>query len=399
MFAPDPKYGDENESFHSLSVDPKSYDIGGALLTSAEHLTSQQEFEIGKMKSEASLEFSKALLSNAFVQEVIIKSLRLVREGTLAHRKGDFHVRKSKAKSSDQFSDSELQALYFKLIDESVSREEKISLFSSIKLSEKFRYELVTFCKEDKAVKNALTRYSQLIESFIVSNYGLVLSIARGHSGTNEQLEDNFSRGVIGLHLAAQKFDATKGYRFSTYATHWIRREIIRGIQNEDSSIRLPSYIHGLLLQIEKLDHSARVHLGRELKEEEILELTGDKALSKLKIRRGDLYVSSLDDPLPHKDNVGTKTIDSIADPDEDTVSLLLEDEKRKALIQCISKGCRTDSQKKVLYLKYGLLNGQPMDTDEIAERLRCTRKVILQMERTAIKNCKTYAKERGIKL
>jgi RNA polymerase sigma factor (sigma-70 family) len=399
MLAPSTKYENDDESFHSLSVDPKSYDIGGALLTSAEHLTSQQEFEIGKMKSEASLEFSKALLSNSLVQHVITESLRLVLTGNLVHRKGNFDTRKGKGKSSDQFSNPQLEALYFKLIDEAVSREEKISLFSSVKLSEKFQYELVAFCKEDKAVQNALKRYSQLIEPFIVSNYGLVLSIARRHSGTVEQLEDNFSRGVIGLHLAAQKYDPTKGYRFSTYSTHWIRREIIRGIQNEDSSIRLPSYVHGWLMQIEKLDQSARVHLGRELKEEEILELTGDKALSKLKIRRDDLYVASLDDPLPHQDNVGTKTIDSIADPDEDTYSQLFEDEKRKALIQCISKACRTDPQKEVLYLKYGLLNGQPMDPDEIAERLRCTRKAILQMERTAIKNCKRYAKERGIKL
>ena len=262
--------------------------------------------------------------------------------------------------------------------DLAVATTDALQLF----LNEAGRWPLLTKEEEIELAKLIERGDEQAKERMINSNLRLVVSIAKRYQGHGLSLLDLIQEGIIGLIRAVEKFDWRRGFKFSTYATWWIRQAVQRGVANKSRTIRLPVHIADREQKMARAERLLAPKLGRQPTEEEIAKQAKLPLKQVREVRHAARAITSLDKPLgaDNEGRFGDLFASEGSEPEEELTVSLEEDVLRRAVAQL------PEREREVVKRRYGL-NGErdPASLATIGRELGLTRERVRQIEASAL--------------
>jgi len=234
---------------------------------------------------------------------------------------------------------------------------------------------------EEVELKRLKRLGAQAKDDFLTANLRLVVANARRYANTSGiDFLDLIQEGNLGLIRAVEKFDWRKGFKFSTYATWWIRQAITRAIADKSRTVRIPVHLHDTLAAVRAAQASLKAELGRDPKPAEIAEEAG-VTVDKVELALGVADTVSLEQPIGED---GAQLGDFIEDEDAvDPVRVTEEGDIANSLRRSIDR--LPEREGRILALRYGFLDGVPRTLEEIGEEFNLTRERIRQLEKLAL--------------
>jgi RNA polymerase primary sigma factor len=281
-----------------------------------------------------------------------------------------------------------------------LSVEEELSLAKRIEAGREARVELVEnapeMTKEREQELRVLTKDGeQAWEHLIKANTRLVVSVAKKYIGRGVPFLDLIQEGNLGLMKAVEKFDYTRGFRFSTYATWWIRQAITRSIADQGRTIRIPVHMIDRIRELYKVSHELEQNLGRKPFANEIAEVM------KVNIRKVQWMMRISWLPLSLESPVG--------DEEDSELGMFVEDDQTPSPMEVTYKSMLRDKidevlnslsprEARILRLRFGLDNGRSYTLEEVGQKFGLTRERIRQIEGKALRQLRHPQKARQLK-
>jgi RNA polymerase primary sigma factor len=243
------------------------------------------------------------------------------------------------------------------------------------------RYQLLTAAEEVALAKRIERGDRTAKELMINSNLRLVVSIAKRYQGRGMQLGDLIQEGVIGLNRAVEKFDWRRGYKFSTYATWWIRQACQRAVSNQSATIRIPTHVHERRVKLARARSRLQAATGEEPTREELAQATG------LDLVYVEEALSAVEASVSLNQSIGSEgdgefgdlfADPSAEDPSEEAGEALRRQFVRNAL------GRLPERERRVLELRFGF-DGESTSLEQIGRELSMSRERVRQVERDAL--------------
>ncbi len=281
--------------------------------------------------------------------------------------------------------------------DDNIDFADNLSVDDPVKmfLKEIGKIKLLTYEEENELATRMVNGDVEAKKQLIESNLRLVVSIAKKYIGRGMHFLDLIQEGNLGLIKAVEKFDQTKGYKFSTYATWWIRQAITRAIADQARTIRIPVHMVETINKLIRTSRHLLQTLGREPTPEEIaaeLEMPVEKVREVLKVAQEPI---SLETPVGEEDesNLGTFIPDEDAlSPAEQAADVLLREH-----IEEVMKTL-TPREAKVLKLRFGLQDGRMRTLEEVGREFDVTRERIRQIEAKALRKLRHPSRSKRLK-
>ncbi len=260
-------------------------------------------------------------------------------------------------------------------------------------LSEIRRYPLLTVQQEQELARRCAAGDEEAIRQMVSSNLRLVVSVAREYAGRGAPLLDLIQEGSIGLIVAARKFDYTLDFRFSTYATKWIRQRITRYLLERSEAIRIPAHTAERMRKLRAAQAAYRGEFGREPDAEALAERTGIPAQKVAKLLSQMPEISSLDAPLGDgEDTVGTLLPGA---EELEPQAELIRRELKELLEELL--GNLSERQQQVLRLHFGMEDGICRTLEEIGRTIGISKERARQIERQAVEKLRQMGANLGL--
>ena len=260
-------------------------------------------------------------------------------------------------------------------------------------LKEIGRVPLLNAEQEREIAQRIVAGDAEAKDDLITANLRLVVAIAKKYVGRGLQFLDLIQEGNLGLVKAVDKFDYTKGFKFSTYATWWIRQAITRAIADQARTIRIPVHMVETINKLTRVQRQLVQELGREPNSEEIAEKMGNGITPEKvrEIQKIALDPVSLETPIGEEDDshLGDFIEDKqVLSPDEYATKELLKDEINEVL------SLLNERERKVLQLRFGLIDGRQRTLEEVGKEFNVTRERIRQIEAKALRKLRQPSKK-----
>jgi RNA polymerase primary sigma factor len=286
------------------------------------------------------------------------------------------------------------------VVDKGYSRSD--SSYDSIQmyLREIGKYPLLNAQSERDLAKRIVEGDSEARNLLARANLRLVVSIAKKYVGRSPDLTllDLIQEGNLGLFKAVDKFDYTKGYKFSTYATWWIRQAITRALADQSRTIRIPVHMVETIAKYKQVSRRLSQDLGRDPLAEEVALEMGIDVEKVYQIEKIDQDTVSLESPVGSDDDEGKSVLgdfikdDKILSPDQEVARRILADQLREILDELSPK------EREILKLRHGLEDGIYHTLEEVGKKFGVTRERIRQIEAKALERIRTHEKAKRLR-